>query len=77
MEKLCASLLHIDRKIAASTSNGRYCVVFGASLKVFVLFWLRLEGAVPIGTQPDHLVRGLAFLKMYETERFGYTYSRR
>ena len=68
MRSVFARVLYCDRNLSSSTINRRSKSVFGITPKVCVFIWLHLEGLLPVGAKPKHLLWALSFLKLYEVE---------
>ena len=68
MRSICARALYCDRNLCSSTIDRRSKAVFGIAPKVCVFLWLHLEGLLPVGAKPKHLLWALSFLKLYEVE---------
>ena len=66
--EISSRLLHTARKLTRSSIDRRCTAVFGVKPNTCVFIWLNLGGHVPDGTKPEHLLWGLAFLKLYEVE---------
>ena len=66
-----ASAPLLGRSIAKSTehvSYRRFRAFFGVSPTVCVEAWLKLNGSLPEGARPVHLLWACMFLKVYATE---------
>ena len=68
MVSICSQVLHCDRNLSSKTINRRSCAVFGIQPKTCVFLWFHLEGLLPVGAEPKHLLWALSFLKLYEVE---------
>ena len=65
MLSICSQVLHCDRNSSSETINHRSCAVFGIQPKTHVFLRFHLEGILPFGAEPKHLLWALSFLKLY------------